>query len=244
MKINDQINRGTYRIYAVSGNDICFFRDLSDPRETVNLVNKLNKKSNQAFLSGKEVLEFFEAHNHFHNVLATSLSRIVDWSSQAEENFDELITSFGLEKNGVLPCGEEYNLFLSRKKAPGLFYGLHLVVMVREDLKIVDTPQKVIEELAGLGYRIGQQISSQISPLEDSFKLETNGKGIVTRDWVHFHIICPTIYDWIFYSVMRDPKEFIKTTTMIFKHLIKGTKPLEMAKKVNGKLAKCLERIK
>jgi hypothetical protein len=46
----------------------------------------------------------------------------------ANYSFEELMAMAGVELTGILPCGKEWRIVPSAKKAPGLFWGIHAIV--------------------------------------------------------------------------------------------------------------------
>lgn len=153
--------------------------------------------------------------------------------------FKGILNKLGIDFQGKLKSGKEWRLVESRKKAPGLFYGLHWVIEFMDGTTADDESEETIQaigELTVLAISIASKLSFLINPIPKSYRVETNGGGLVSRAHFHLHIICPTIHDIIFYSVLRP--SFEEHAKEIIEHLNNNTKPLKPADKVQKKIDK------
>lgn len=89
---------------------------------------------------------------------------------------------------GMLPCGLWYLIEKSRKKAPGLVEGEHLVAVFRDlVVPIPHLPPKAFLELSFMAHEFA--IEHVFYP--GGYRIAYNGPGVGRRNHAHIHIMLP-----------------------------------------------------
>lgn len=134
------------------------------------------------------------------------------------------------------------NFFKSRKQAPGLVHGAHLI------LEPTGSPKwdKIShEELAGVilaAIKAVPEMQERFSgnKISESAEITVMLKGLATRPNVHIHLKLPGEKDQMFYAVYRGFWKFLQQFCFVVWHQALGLKLKEPAVKVQKKIKKLI----
>jgi len=108
-------------------------------------------------------------------------------------------------KEGDLSFNIRWQLIESRKKAPGLIEGKHLIMQIIKDGEPIKSC-KINFAVAMEAYGIARSIALEMQAYEGGFRIFENGPGLCTRDHFHLHIVLPTKNDNLEPIVKREEK--------------------------------------
>ncbi len=91
-------------------------------------------------------------------------------------------------QTGTLPCGKQYTIQASGKKAPGLVEGDHMIAIIDgNELSAEALGAQVTGELFAVAFAYAMAHAAE----PGKYRLAINGGTVATRGHLHIHIILP-----------------------------------------------------